>query len=235
MICPRCGGELADGGGGRVCSPCGIVLPPASDAAREFLHRTADPAEQFRLLDTPVRVLAGAGHWDELEALLLAPAFLEAKVQAGMAFELAEDFALALERLPVGRPWRRVLGLLEEAFLRDLHFIARHPGALFQCLWNSCWWYDCPEAPGRYDPPEGGWPAEGAPWDRPGPKLSPLLESWRRAREAADAGFVWLCSLRPPGVPLGGPQRVVISADLDGFRFLDLRFSPDGGRIFAWL
>jgi WD40 repeat protein len=218
-----------------VCSPCGIVLPPTSAAAGELLRLPAESAEQFHLLDTSVRRLAGSGLWDELEALLLSPTFLEAKVQAGLAFELAEDFALALERLPQGRPWRRVVGLLEEAFLRDLHFIARHPESLLQCLWNTCWWHDCPEAASRWDPPEGGWPAEGAPWDRPGPKLSHLLESWRQAREAGDAGFVWLRSLRPPGVPLGGPQRVVIPANLDGYRFLDLRFSPDGGRIFAWL
>jgi WD40 repeat protein len=202
--------------------------------ARELLRRTADPAERFRLLDTSVRDLARMGQWDELEALLLEPAFLEAKVQAGMVFELVEDFALALERLPEGRPWRQVLGLLEEALLHDLHFIARHPPALLQCLWNSGWWYDCPDAAGRYDPPDGGWPPEGAPWDRSGPKLSPLLESWRKTREA-DPEFVWLRSLRPPGVPLGGPQRIVIPANLAGFRLLDLRFSRDGGHLFAWV
>jgi WD40 repeat protein len=235
MTCPRCSGELADGVGDRVCSPCSVILPPSSVVARELLCRAAELPEQFRLLETSVRDLAGSEHWDELEALLLTPSFLEAKVQAGMHFELAEDFALALERLPNGRPWWRVLSLLEEAFLRDLHFIARHPGMLFQCLWNTCWWYDCPEAASRFDPPERGWPAEGAPWDRSGPKLSPLLECWRQAREAANPGPVWLRSLRPPGVPLGGPQRVVIPVNMDGFRFLDLRFSLDGRRVFAWL
>jgi WD40 repeat protein len=234
MICPRCGGELVDETAGRRCSPCGILLPPTSAVARELLHQTANCAEPFHLLDSPARDLARVGHWDDLEALLLDPSFLEVKVQSGMAFELAEDLALALERLPQGRPWRRVLGLLEEAFLRDLHFIARHPGTLFQCLWNSGWWYDCPEAASRHDPPEGGWPAEGAPWDRPGPKLSSLLESWRQAKET-DPGFVWLRSLRPPGVPLGSPQRAVIPVRMNSFRFLNLRFSPDSGRICAWL
>jgi WD40 repeat protein len=204
-------------------------------AAADLLRLKADSTEFVRRLGTLVRDLADAGRRDELEALLLTPSFLEAKARAGMTFELADDFTLALELLPAERPWRRVLDLVQEALLRDLHFIASHPETLFQCLWNSSWWYDCPEAADRCDPPAGGWPEEGAPWDRPGPKLSPLLESWRQAKEAADPGFVWLRSLRPAGIPLGGPQRVVIPASTDGFRFLDLRFSPDGGRVFAWL
>jgi len=47
-------------------------------------------------------------------------------------------------------PERRLLALLKEALGRNIQFIARHahdyPQALFQCLWNSCWWYDCPES-----------------------------------------------------------------------------------------
>ncbi len=42
-----------------------------------------------------------------------------------------------------------------------------YPQGLFQCLWNSCWWYDCSEAAVQYDPPPGGWPPEGPPWSRP--------------------------------------------------------------------
>ena len=53
MTCPRCGGELVDGVGGRVCSPCGTVLPPTSAVAREL-------GEQSRLIDAPVRDLARA-------------------------------------------------------------------------------------------------------------------------------------------------------------------------------
>ena len=80
---------------------------------------------------------------------------LEGKVQAGMAFELAGDFSAAVEALPADRPQRRILRLLDEALRRDIHFIARHaqdyPQALFQCLWNTCWWYDCPEAALHYE------------------------------------------------------------------------------------
>jgi len=92
--------------------------------------------------------------WGPLETALTALPFLEAKVQAGMAFELAGDFSAGVEALPADRPQHRILRLLEEALRRDIHFIARHaqdyPQALFQCLWNSCWWYDCPQAAAHY-------------------------------------------------------------------------------------
>jgi hypothetical protein len=134
MNCLRCGGELPESVEGRACSPCGIVLPPASTVAAALLRLRTDSAEFVRRLDALVRDLADAGRRDELEALLLTPSFLEAKVRARMAFELADDFALALERFPETQPWRRILDLLQEALLRDLHFISRHPGTLFQCL-----------------------------------------------------------------------------------------------------
>ena len=67
-----------------------------------------------------------------------------------MIFELAGDFGEALAAMPAEHPKRRMLGLLEEAVRRDSHFIARHPTTLFQCLWNICWWYDCPEADAEF-------------------------------------------------------------------------------------
>ena len=78
-----------------------------------------------------------------------------------MIFQLASDFAAALGALPEGHPRRRMLQLLEEALRRDIHFIARHPTTLFQCMWNACWWYDCPQAAAHYEEPQGGWPTRG--------------------------------------------------------------------------
>ena len=63
-----------------------------------------------------------------------------------MIFEIVKDFSAALAAMPTDHPQRRVLRLLEEAIRRDVHFIDRHPTTLFQCLWNTCWWYDSPEA-----------------------------------------------------------------------------------------
>ena len=125
-----------------------------------------------------------------------------------------------------------MLGLLEEALRRDIHFIARHaqdyPQALFQCLWNSCWWYDCPEAEKHYVMPEGGW-KEAPPWTRP--VLAPLLEEWRGEREKATPGFKWLRSLRPPPIHLGTAQKMVLRGHESAVN--SVAFSPAGQRIVS--
>ena len=104
-----------------------------------------------------------------------------------MIFDLAMDFSHALAAMPQDHPRRCILALLEEALRRDIHFIARHPTTLFQCMWNTCWWYDCPEAAKHYDPPDGGWPPEGPPWDSPWATIVPWSE-YKGDRAAA----VWL-------------------------------------------
>ncbi len=113
---------------------------------------------------------AETGHVEKLIMLLEDLDFLEAKVVAGLAFQLPLDFTEALKAVPHDHDQRRILTLLDEAVRRDIYFIARHaedyPQALFQCLWNSGWWYDCPEAAAHYKEPEGGW-SEPPPWDCP--------------------------------------------------------------------
>jgi hypothetical protein len=56
-----------------------------------------------------------------------------------MIFELAQDFCNAIAAMPREHPKHRMLELLEEAIHCDMHFIARHPTTLFQCIWNTCW------------------------------------------------------------------------------------------------
>jgi hypothetical protein len=111
--------------------------------------------------------LLAAGRAEELVDLLLDLRWLEAKAAAGLVFNLAEDFSEARRRVGLDHPRRRLLALVEEAIRADIHFIARHAGdypqALFQCLWNACWWYDCPEAARHYEAPQGGWP-QPPPW-----------------------------------------------------------------------
>jgi WD40 repeat protein len=123
-------------------------------------------------------------------------------------FDLAQDLAEALAAMPRGQPRRRILSLLEEAIRRDGTFLARHPTALFQCLWNSCWWHDCPEAAEHYHPPAESWSSDGPPWQRAGAKLHQWMETWRQHKERA-GGFLWVRSLRPPPVPLGGALRAI--------------------------
>jgi WD40 repeat protein len=144
-----------------------------------------------------------------------------------MIFSLIQDFAYALGAMPTEHPRRRILKLLEEAIRRDVHFIHQHPTTLFQCLWNTCWWYDCPEAAEHYDVPEGGWTGP-PPWGQDGLKLSQYVEQWMATKETTYPGFSWLRSRRPPSVHLGTAQSAVLEHD-DWVQCVS--FSPDGRAI----
>jgi len=224
---------MSPGGTGMICDACASGLPGASALAREVRNRPPNDSRRLYLLQFGVEHLVESQRWDELEATLTDMFYLEAKVEAGLAFELIDDYAEAMRHLPVSRPVRRILGLLDEALRRDLYFIIRHPQTLFQCLWNSGWWYDGPRAAQHYDPPAEGWSPNGPPWTH-GLRLALLLESWRRAREQTP-NFTWLRSLRPPTFPLDSPQRAVIPVETDRLRFLNLAFAPDSPVLFAWL
>jgi WD40 repeat protein len=193
-----------------------------AEASRAEYRRGSGALSDYELRHLPAH-LAAAGRWDDLVGLLCDLGFLEAKAEAGLVFDLAADFTLAVAGLPADHAGRRLLGLLEEALRGDLHFLGRHPGCLFQCLWNRCWWYDSPHAAPHFETPEGG---EGvpAPWARPA--LAPLLEGWRSTKERAVPGFRWLRSRRPPPVALGSAQKAVFRGHEGGVRAV--AFGPDG-------
>ncbi|REJ95254.1 MAG: hypothetical protein DWQ34_06545 [Planctomycetota bacterium] len=144
-----------------------------------------------------------------------------------MIFDLVKDFADVLEGMPEGHSRRRILRLLDEAIRRDVHFIDRHPTTLFQCLWNTCWWYDCPEAAKHYEKPAGGW-SEAPPWERTGPKLYQLLDQEGTNEEQIRP---WLRSLRPPAIALGAG----LLMEFQGHRgsVASAAFSSDGKRIVS--
>jgi len=127
-----------------------------------------------------------------------------------MIFELAQDFSNASAVMPSSHPKRRILELLEEAIRRDLHFIARHPITLFQCMWNTCWWYDCPKAASHFTEPKEGWNEDNAPWLTPGPKLYQFLENWSADKEKKVPALRWLRSFRPPTVFLGSGMGAIL-------------------------
>ena len=83
--------------------------------------------------------LTKARNSDGLAKLLCDLDFLEAKVQAGMVFDLIEDFSPALAEMPPEHPHHPTLIVLHRGLGANVQFLARHPQCLFQCLWNFCW------------------------------------------------------------------------------------------------
>jgi hypothetical protein len=168
-----------------------------------------------------------------------------------MNLDLLSDFADVLNAMPEEYPRQELLRLLDEAIRRDLQFIDGDPTTLFQCLWNSCWWHDCPELTNHlaHTFPEvisggisrlrrrlfGRLKVEPAPQ-----KLHTLLERWRRHKEQAAPGIRWLRSLCPPERSLDGrtnalrgrAQRIkMLDVSLDGTRVVT---AFDGSSIGVW-
>jgi WD40 repeat protein len=123
--------------------------------------------------------------------------FLESKVKAGKTYELMEDFKDAMD-CDAERQFP-LLHLIGKAFRNDVNFIARHPDSFFQCLYNSCWWYDHPKSAMFYK-------GSSVEQDHSREKLYAMMETWEKVKSAMDPGFYWLKSLQPPSTELDGPQ-----------------------------
>jgi hypothetical protein len=154
--------------------------------------------------------LIQAQQWDVLESVLTDPDFLESKVASGLVFALVEDFAVALDNLPLDRPGRRMVELVGRAIRREASFLARHRGSLFQCLWNLGWWHDS---------------------HRVG-DFSALVETWRKSKEKRGPNFTWVRSLRPPIISLDIPLLPVLPLPSPRTR-ASLSFSAEGERLAA--
>jgi WD40 repeat protein len=174
--------------------------------------------ERIYFLESLVDRVLSSQRWDRLEELLLNIFFLEAKAEAGKIFDLADDFTKAKAQVPENNYKHHFYGLFEEALRRDIHFIQRHPQTLFQCLWNSCWWHDCPELK---DHIEGDHPLITKP-DNP---LYLLLENWKAEREKVKYNAIWLKALRPHPYPLEGTLKVRFSNQTESIK--DISLSPD--------
>lgn len=223
-----------------------------TDSQREAAHRAltvlfhdvADPGRNGEWRGDSAHALSELVHheskarvWLDLIATLENISFLEAKVAYGMALDLIRDFAEATDALPQDHPRRRILCLLGVALGSDIQFIARHahdyPQALFQCLWNSCWWYDCPEAAKhftRYSLNQSD-KRTCPPWNMAGEKLYALLEQWLARKIAGTQGFLWIRSLRPPSISLDNKYLFKLRAEAASIT--DVAFSPDEKYVVA--
>ena len=164
------------------------------------LPSTPRPVQIRKVVELPWQRLR-AQQWNEIEHLFTELLFLEAKVECGMVRELLTDFRESISALPSDRKMIKIFKLIERAIQKDLLFIAQYPINLFQCLWNSCWWYDCPEAAHHYIDIEnyilktnGNIP----PWLQSDTKLFKIIEKWHQQKEQLTPGFRWVRSIRPP-------------------------------------
>lgn len=174
----------------------------ASSLWADFEHGSSD---RFVLAHL-ARHLAEAGELERLETLLTAPAFLEAKASAGRVFELVGDFD-AHDRVAADARDRGVTNTVARAFgialRRTQHFVARHPEALFQCLWNLCVWHEA---------------ADNTP-------VRDTLEQWRSDRQPPR----WLREMRPPALSLDSPLEGVLGGHEGAVT--SVAVSPDGKLI----
>ncbi len=131
----------------------------------------------FRFL---ARHLIEGENWLGVEHLLLDEfLFLEECVQYGLLGELVDAYRTANDRIPVslGLERRWMLPLIRQAIQNDLEFLTDHPDRLFQSVFNSCWWFDCPWAGHPFFGLAGDFRSK-PPWERDRKKLYQLMESW---------------------------------------------------------
>jgi len=166
--------------------------------------------------------------WEEIEKLLIDLLFLESKVEAGMGFDLLLDFRSAVTNIPGDSNSKHLIDLLSRAINHDIYFIVIHKATLFQCLWNSCWWYDCPEKNKFYEGVEkhslhnhGLLP--NTPQNK---KLCELLEEWQQLKQLTTPNVVWIRSNRPPKLQIDSGLVTTLGIHM---KCVDsLAFSPDG-------
>ena len=186
---------------------------------------TPRPANVRKVDELPWQRLETAklsGEWGEVEKLFTDWFFLETKTEAGMVFDLAADFSRAVASLPMERPIRHILYLLEEAIRLDIQFIERHPTTLFQSLFNLCSWNTL--AADKHSPSEEDTRRDGEEVSRTG-SLRTLMRHWREqvAQSGMRSGACWLRAVTPPRIALGTsaemvfrPGGVVVSISSDG-------------------
>ncbi|BBM83013.1 DUF4062 domain-containing protein [Candidatus Uabimicrobium amorphum] len=163
------------------------------ELATYFSHKGLD---YVRSLDELPYQLQWSEQYSELLKLLTSIVFLEGKGQRNLIQGLREDFRLALDNQVVAVPEncrveispdicvdRNTIRLMYKALEIDFHLLQQQPQSIFHCLWNRCYWHDCPELAQRYQ-------LEISSVE----KMYKLAEKWRREITPRK---LWLRSLRP--------------------------------------
>jgi hypothetical protein len=169
--------------------------------------------------------LLDAGQWGEAYDLLTTLTYVEAKAKAGYVGDLAEDFKSAAEAAPRSRRAEaRILRVLGRAIEHEMGFLRRHPECAFQVCWNRGWWTDASAAEHYFDVEASAAEEYQPPWAREDPKVSDLLEQWRRERATAP----WVRRTLPPRDLFGSGQTVLRG---HGGWVTHVAWSPSGERL----
>lgn len=157
--------------------------------------------------------------------------YLVTLAQGGFVRAVGEHLACVSRAASPADPRRTLAQLCSLCIERHADFLQRHPDALFQTLWNECWWHDCPDLAAHL-PVIPNRSLASVPFFTPGPVVSEALESWRRQVEARDPDASILRSMTPPstrlrpGAPteLRGHSEVVqaVSLSSDGSRLVSM-------------
>ena len=167
-------------------------------------RETSDPAALARVCDETAWLLLKAERFCDTADLILDHRYMEAKVELGWVRALADDLTALIAavrgRNIAGIPYT-MLSLFEEALNRDADFLVAQPKLLLQCMWNACWWIDCPRWRDYADlDANPGLPETG---ETPTVGMSFKMEAWwAEAARRPDAPSM-LRSLLAPLKPLG--------------------------------
>lgn len=129
--------------------------------------------------------------WDRLADRLFDLDYVQQRADSGQIFDLLLEMDAAAVAVPSRHQAAKVLNVLARSLRRNANFIARQPAALFQCFWNSCWWYDCSILE-SFSETFTGSTAMCLEGTVVAGRVSQLMESWRVQRNAARAGTVWI-------------------------------------------
>jgi WD40 repeat protein len=199
------------------------------DAQPDFLDDAAEPrTPNLRRVDELPWQLLRSGGVERLAERLQQLTFVEAKAEAGLVDDLAEDYRAAIAGLEETDPHRYVLKVLSRALDYEIGFLLRHPECLFQVLWNRGWWYDAPESARHFEVPVHAPASYVPPWERTGSKVSALLERLRHEREHRPEAAPWVRRIVPPADLFSVPKTVLRG---HGKGVSDLIWSLKGERL----